>query len=262
MFQIHPIPSCRFSATEAPQLRMSRPLTDSRGLSQVWALGTWNRLRWQKYAKIGWKSWLICKKLDEHHGEIYWNIMNESMNIYVNINESQWLSLWFHEDFLINGGLWPRFLESPRGLKKVGIVHLASSAMYLNWDFMVCKIIKSSKSFNSRTAVGDDFNHPHQSTSFCHVCLPSFWQVSSSHLSPISHISRPLPRFPRFPCRSSGSEKLQLHAHLFRCATPLGLCQSARLFAPRGSDVAGRWVIGAIYRYLMSNSWELGDWLW
>lgn len=88
---------------------------------------------------IGWtymkimNYMIICQFFDEHHGN------------HDEINDFQYDSIkmcyicWWIPP-------WPRFLETGRGLKKVGIAHLASSAMSLNWDlqmvFLTTKLIR------------------------------------------------------------------------------------------------------------------------
>lgn len=123
---------------------------------EPWELGTATApdLHGQKWMKImiympifGWTSW-----------KSWWN---------------QWLSAWFHLNSAQSLG---------RGLKKVGIAHLASSAMSLNWDLqMVLLTIKRIKLSKIYKRLGDDPKNPHQSTIFLHV----------SGLSQISHLFFP-----------------------------------------------------------------------
>ena len=72
------------------------------------------------------------QKLDENHD---WYAKNW-MNIMKIHDESWWLSAWRSSICVafLWVPLWPRFLETFGGPKKVGIAHLASSAMSLNWD--------------------------------------------------------------------------------------------------------------------------------
>lgn len=165
---------------------------------------------------------IICQFLDEHHGN------HDEINDFQHDSIKMCYICWWIPP-------WPRFLEtSDRGLKKVGIAHLASSAMSLNWDLqMVLLTIKHIKPYiyiitfiNALVMI----LRIHINPSFFYM-----FQVYKSNFPPV---------FPwitdgasLMPC-CSGCEKLQLHPHLLLCAQAVGLCQSARLFAP-GSSTTG-----------------------
>ena len=149
---------------------------------------------------------------------------------------NQWLSAWFHQDVLhllvnsalakISGNLWPRSEEGWHCAPGfVGHVpELRSSDGFAHYK--TYKTIYIITFINALVMI----LRIHINPSFFYM-----FQVYKSNFPPV---------FPwitdgasLMPC-CSGCEKLQLHPHLLLCAQAVGLCQSARLFAP-GSSTTG-----------------------